>query len=495
MKKCQETADTADGLKTFSLSKTPWRNANGEIIGVLGTAHDVTELKQVKDSLQKTIASLRHSKEYIEVLCETTGKILSSETPRKDIEELCIKVMQFIGCDCFFNYFYEEGDEVLHLNCCHGIPSDLVNELKILPCGSAVCGYAVQNKCRVVAENIQYQYDKKTTELKPLGIRAYACHPLMADGGVMGSLAFGTRSKDRFKQEELKLMKAVAESVAVSIRRKRTEEKLLRQAKELEDKNRLITDFFINLSHEFKTPLSILKLAAELIDHYVNHGDINKNNMINHINMIKSNANRLTRLVGNLLDMTKVDAGFMSPQMIYLDIVEFLKNMVQSIFYYASKRNLTISFHSNAKSKLLYTDSEFIERIVLNLVSNAIKHTPKGGRINVVFNDGKDKVQIVVQDNGEGIPDDKKEIIFDRFRQVNNSLSRPNEGCGIGLALTKSLVGLLGGRIWLTSTLGKGSEFTVELPASDIKTDTNINVKPDSLENKIILEFSDISFN
>jgi signal transduction histidine kinase len=403
--------------------------------------------------------------------------------------------MRFLGCDCFFNYFYEEGEEVLRLNCCFGIPSRLVKELKTLPCGSGVCGYAVQNKCRVVAENIQFHDDPKTTALKSLGIRAYACHPFIADGKVIGTLAFGTRSIDRFKQEDLKLMKAVAESVAVSIRRKITEEKLLKQAKQLEDKNRLITDFFINLSHEFKTPLSILKLAAELMDHYIHNGELKKHHMINHINMIKSNANRLTRLVGNLLDMTKVDAGFMSPQMTYLDIVGFLENMVQSIVDFASKRSLTISYYSNAQRKLIYTDSEFIERIVLNLVSNAIKHTPKGGQISVAFNDDKEKVRIAVKDNGEGIPDDKKEIVFDRFRQVNNSLSRSNEGCGIGLALTKSLVELLGGRIWLNSTLGMGSEFTVELPALNIKTDQSINVKSDNLENKIILEFSDINFD
>lgn len=493
---CQESAKTVDGVKTYSLSKVPWRNASGQTVGVLGIAHDITELKQAKDTLLNTVASLGHSKEYIEILYEVSGKILSSVSPCKDIPKLCKKVMRFLNCDCFFNYLYKEGEEFLHLNSCYGIPSDSVKGLKTLPCGAAVCGYAVQNKCRVVAENIQFQYDEKTVELKSMGIRAYACHPLMADGYVLGSLAFGTHAKDRFKQEDLKLMKAVAESVAVSLRRKRTEETLLKQAKELERKNKLVTDYFINLSHEFKTPISILKLATELMEHHVQADEMHKDALLRHLVMIKSNANRLTRLVGNLLDMTKVDAGFMSPKPVCFDIVAYLKNMVQSIVLFASKRHLTISFHSNKASQLIHTDSEFIERIVLNLVSNAIKNTPKDGRICVSFKDCAGKVIIAVKDTGDGIPDDKKDIIFDRFRQANTTLSRSSEGCGIGLALTKSLVELLGGRIWFVSAINKGSEFFVELPASSgCKTNQNISEQPDNIENSIMLELSDITFD
>jgi signal transduction histidine kinase len=131
---------------------------------------------------------------------------------------------------------------------------------------------------------------------------------------------------------------------------------------------------------------------------------------------------------------------------------------------------------------------------VLNLLSNALKHTQRGGKINVEFLNCNEKVLIVVNDNGEGIPDDKKDIVFDRFRQVNNSLSRANEGCGIGLALSKSLIELLDGRIWLKSTYGKGSAFFVEFPAVHANIDEAVMTIPENIENSILIEFSDINF-
>ncbi len=492
MQICQESAMTADGYKTFSLSKVPWRDINGDIIGVLGVAHDVTELNETKDSLQNTVTSLKHSKQYIELLYEITGKILTSTTPRRDIDYICDKVMRFLDCDAYFNYLYFEDEAYLRLNACKGISPDAMKEVELLPVGAAVCGFALQQRCRIVAEHIQQAEDQRTDFLKSIGVRAYACHPLMAGNEIFGTLAFGTRKKDSFKEDELMLMKAVAESAAVSLRRKRTEEKLCEQAKELEQKNRLITDFFINVSHEFKTPLTIIKLAAELLEYNMKNEKPEK--ISSYLGMIRSNSNRLTKLVGNLLDITKVDAGFMSPKRSLVDIVGLLENIVQSIRLYASKRALAVDFLSNLPSRLIFTDSGFIERIALNLLSNAIKHTHKGGSIGIELHTRGNKMLLAVKDNGEGIPDDKKDIIFDRFRQVNTSLARSNEGCGIGLALSKSLTELLGGRIWLKSEYGKGSSFFVELPYDHTNSDQTVVTSPENIESTVAIEFSDISF-
>ncbi len=489
---CQESAMTADGFKTYSLSKVPWRDINGDIIGVLGVAHDVTELNETKESLSRMVTSLKYSNEYIELLYEITGKILSSTAPRKDIDTLCEKVMRFLECDVFFNYLHSEGEACMHLNAYRGLSLEKMKEIEYLPVGASVCGYVLQHRCRIVAESIQDSVDPRTDLVKSLGIRAYACYPIMADNEIFGTLSFGTRRKDSFKQEELILMKTVAESIAVSIRRKIKEEKIVEQAKELEIKNKLITDFFINVSHEFKTPLSIMKLAAELIDHSFENGRYDK--IGSYIGMVRSNSNRLTKLVGNLLDMTKVDAGFMAPRRSWVDIVVLIDSIMQQIRLYASKRALSVDFISEVKSCVTFTDSSMIERIVLNLLSNAIKHTPRGGCISLELQNCNGTILIAVKDNGEGIPDDKKEVIFDRFRQANSSLARSSEGCGIGLALSKSLAELLGGRIWLESELGKGSSFFVELPFAHTDTEKTVVIKTDNIENNVMIELSDISF-
>jgi signal transduction histidine kinase len=138
-------------------------------------------------------------------------------------------------------------------------------------------------------------------------------------------------------------------------------------------------------------------------------------------------------------------------------------------------------------------DSQIIERIILNLVSNAIKHTQEGGKIIINCTDMHSAIIISVKDNGEGIPDEKKAVIFDRFRQVNTSLARTSEGSGIGLSLTKALVDLLGGHIWFESTPGKGCEFFVELPVQQEAVQYQKPEQPEtSIVRRVEMEFSDI---
>ena len=618
---CQESMTTINGYRTYSLSKVPWRDTNGNILGVLGTAHDITELKNARDALQETVKSLRHSNECIELLYETTEKILSSATPRRDTKAPCAKVMRFLNCDVFCNYLVEGDQPVLYLNACVGVSDEQRRNITPLAFGAGVCGRVAQTGRRIVAEHIQSSTEESLVFLKQIGVRAYACHPLLADGKTIGTLSFGTRTADSFSEEELALMKSVADSIAVAVKRISAEEALrqseellraiidgandpvflkdresrilmaneamavttgvpvagmmgkpaieyykdaecarinmendrrvmendvaevveekvfsgkkmrtflcsktpwhdeqgkvigligvarditdrivmeqeLRQAaRELAEKNALITDFFINISHEFKTPISVLQLAMEIMSEHMKRGSLDGEKLQKNLNTMMQNTCRLSKLVGNLLDITKIDAGFLQPMCAYTDVVTLLKNIVESVKPYAARRGLNMAFSCGMRVKVMNTDAEFVERIVINLLSNAIKHTKTGGTVCVACEDRKESIVISVQDNGEGIPDDKKQIIFDRFRQVNNTLARSSEGCGIGLSLCKSLAELLGGHIWVESREGCGSDFLVELPKTRIPRATlNIGVQSSTLQSRIMTEFSDISF-
>jgi PAS domain S-box-containing protein len=277
--------------------------------------------------------------------------------------------------------------------------------------------------------------------------------------------------------------------------RKNMETELIRTAEELERKDKLVTDFFINISHELKTPVTLIMLALEIIENYLRQPEPNHTGMIKRIATMKQNANRLSRLVGNILDITKIDAGFMEPKLSRIDIVHLIRGLVESMEGFAQKRGLHIKFTSSAKSKPFPTDSQIIERIILNLVSNAIKHTPEGGHIDISFTDMGDRIVLSVKDTGEGIPDEKKSIVFDRFRQVNTSLTRSNEGSGIGLSLIKALIELLGGRIWFESAVGVGSEFFVELPVMQMgERHRMVEQGGLSIDRRIEMEFSDIDF-
>jgi signal transduction histidine kinase len=239
----------------------------------------------------------------------------------------------------------------------------------------------------------------------------------------------------------------------------------------------------------------VLQLAAEVLEEHARLQSLDPQKLNKYIAIMKQNTYRLSKLVGNLLDVTKIDAGFMQPVAAAVDIVALIRNLVDSVKPFAAKRGLKMAFLCRRKSKVVQTDAEYVERIVINLLSNAIKHTPRGGTVNVACEDRADSIVISVRDNGEGIPDEKKEIIFDRFRQVNNSLARSSEGCGIGLSLCRSLAELLGGRVWLSSQPGRGSEFFVGLPTKLADgTAPNISVQPTNLQSRIQTEFSDINF-
>ncbi len=266
-------------------------------------------------------------------------------------------------------------------------------------------------------------------------------------------------------------------------------------ARELEKRNRFITDFFINISHEFKTPISILLLDVDLLDKKAARlAGGAATQIMKSTAVMRQNAYRLSRLVNNLLDITKLDAGFMEPTWELKDIVEWLEYLVKSTELYAAQRGLTLSFCSDTPEKLMVTDGFLFDRVLLNLLSNAIKHTPSGGRIDVTCHVEPDKIQVSVRDTGEGIPEEKKAMIFDRFRQVSTSMTRTTEGSGIGLALTKSLVSLLGGSIWFESTLGVGSTFTVELPVLQINLANKFaDKKGMQLGKRIQMEMADIT--
>lgn len=267
---------------------------------------------------------------------------------------------------------------------------------------------------------------------------------------------------------------------------------LERTAEELSQKNQLITDFFINISHEFKTPISIMMISTELIEQFLAEGLSDIQSMRSNVNYIHQNLFRLSRLVNNLLDITKIDAGFMQPRLVNRDIAYMLRYLVLSLQPYARRKDVAIIYSGPETELFMPTDMIIIDRILLNLVSNALKHTPKGGRIEVGCKALKESVCITVRDNGEGIPEDKQEIIFDRFRQVNTTLARSSEGCGIGLALVKSLVLVLGGSIGVRSEPGAGSEFSVELPRLQAFEPVSIEADGLLLDQRIEIELSDI---
>ncbi|EET86763.1 histidine kinase [Clostridium carboxidivorans P7] len=224
---------------------------------------------------------------------------------------------------------------------------------------------------------------------------------------------------------------------------------------------------------------------------------INENTEKKYIDIIKQNSYRLLRLVNNIIDLTKIDSDFFDIQLKNLNVVEVVENTVLSVAEYIKSNGIKITFDTDVEEKIMAIDIDQFERIILNLISNAIKFAKPEGNIWVSLYDKQDHLIISVKDDGKGIPKDKLPIIFERFYQIDKSLSRECEGSGVGLAIVKSLVEKHGGKITVNSTLGVGSEFTMKFPIRTIpekiptSSSTLLNENQDCME-KVNIEFSDI---
>ena len=212
---------------------------------------------------------------------------------------------------------------------------------------------------------------------------------------------------------------------------------------------------------------------------------------------MKQNCHRLLRLINNLIDITKIDSGYFDIDENNFDIVNIVENITLSVADYIENKGLTLIFDTFVEEKIIACDPEKIERIMLNLLSNAVKFTPVGGEILVAIKEwNRDNICISVKDTGKGIPKDKLDSIFERFVQVDKSLTRDNEGSGIGLSLVKLLVELHNGTISVQSKEGEGSEFIICLPCKLVdKVNyevTSCDSRGENIIEKISLEFADI---
>ena len=235
------------------------------------------------------------------------------------------------------------------------------------------------------------------------------------------------------------------------------------QNNKLEELDRMKSHFFTNISHEFRTPLTIIEGAVHEMRH--SNGASPKA-----LEVIARNNNNLLLLVNQILDLRKLEAGKMKLDLVQGDLISFLNYLLESFYTLAASQNKKLHFLDHGPSLVMDYDPEKLQQIVSNLLSNALKYTPEGKDIYVmVHREPRDKEHLLltVKDTGIGIPRDKLAYIFDRFYQLDDWIHRREESTGIGLALTRELVELMDGTIEVQSEPGQGTSFSVHLPVTN----------------------------
>jgi signal transduction histidine kinase/ActR/RegA family two-component response regulator len=297
------------------------------------------------------------------------------------------------------------------------------------------------------------------TLLEALDVEFLVGLPLVAkEGQSLGALVLGKRSEP-FASGDGEFLQVMGGQAATAIENAHLFQEIQQAYDELKELDHLKSEFINIAAHELRTPLAILlgyaSVMAEEVISEVNRG---------RLDVIIRNAMRLSSLIDDMLNLSYLESGQAQLEIEEIELREVIQEAILDTRDMAREKSLDIKLDMPVDFPPLMTDQKKLDLIVMNLLSNAIKYTPEEGHISIkAWVDG-DKALVAVSDSGIGIPPEERDRIFDRFYQVEDSLTRQHGGIGLGLAIVKSFVELCQGQIWVESEVGKGSTFTFDLP-------------------------------
>jgi PAS domain S-box-containing protein len=417
----------------------------GEITEILETNVDITDRKQWEATLERSVRRFG-------LLAQSAETFLETDQPQQVVEELCRKVMEHLDCHVFFNFLVDEIAGRLRLNACAGISPEEAGRIEWLDYGTAVCGCAARDGQRIVAECIPTTPDPRTNLVKSYGIKAYACHPILGPGGkVLGTLSFGTRSRETFSEADLSLMKAITDQVAVAMIRLQAREDLQNTADDLTRSNKDLEQFAYVASHDLQEPLRMVSGFMQLLQKkYGTHLDAEADQFIEYA---VEGAKRMQTLINDLLAYSRV--GTHGRELVPTDsgaaLDQALDHLRPSIEEVAAEI-------THGELPTIRGDESQLVQLFQNLIGNALKFRgaePPNIRVDAARKG--DHWLFSVRDNGIGIDPEFRDRIFLIFQRLHTRQKYP--GTGIGLAICKKIVDRHGGQIWVESQPGEGSVF------------------------------------
>ncbi|MEW5803069.1 MAG: ATP-binding protein [bacterium] len=277
---------------------------------------------------------------------------------------------------------------------------------------------------------------------------------------LMGILALGEKQNGFFRPEELLSLQRLAENAAMVFKGSQLTASVI-EAENIKKLEKAKSEFFANVSHELRTPLTNIILPIQNVLEKIGH-KISPENREEKESILR-NAQRLLKRINEILDVSKLESGKMELKANVRDVNSILEDIVAASSIGAKERGIDLLFKPDHSISKVYVDTEKIEKVFSNLVSNALKFTNPKGKVEILTREGADHIEVMVSDTGIGIAQADLLFIFERFRQLDGSSSRKYEGTGIGLSLAKELVEMHHGSIEVTSELNKGSIFTVRL--------------------------------
>lgn len=284
--------------------------------------------------------------------------------------------------------------------------------------------------------------------------------------------------------------------VSRSTKLKNELESIKNKYNEMQQYDKIRTEFFANLSHEVRTPINIIYSCIQLLNKEKEYGsDKIAEYYFKYEKTIRQNCLRILRLINNIIDISRYECGVIKTNFKNYDIISLIEDIIMSTVPYVKNKDIDIMFDTDTEELDVKCDCELIEKLMLNLISNSVKFTMPGGEILVDINVDDEYVNIRVKDSGIGILKEMRKLVFERFIQTDKSFNRNQEGSGIGLSLVKSIAVLHNGSVCVEDSSDKGTVFLVKLPNVRLDDDNKADdaaIKNRNLEEKINIEFSDI---
>jgi signal transduction histidine kinase/putative methionine-R-sulfoxide reductase with GAF domain len=416
------------------------------------------------DQVQLRTRELARSVEELQALGEV-GRAVSSTLDLKVVLKTIVeRAVQLSGTDAGSIFYYRKELGTFELGETTGLSEEFIARLRKLDISAKETGPGeaiARRQPLQVPDLLQRPSEPLRDAVLEAGFRASLLVPLLSADEPLGTLILRRRQPGEFPPAVISLMQSFADQSAIALENARLFEEIARKGRELEIASQHKSQFVANMSHELRTPLAAVLGYAELMQEgfYEPLGQ----KSLDALTRIRSNGKHLLGLINTVLDIAKIESGQFTLNMAEYaieSVVETVRSATESL---AQNKKLALKTEVAKSLPVGLGDEQRLTQVLLNLVGNAIKFTDTG-EVRVTAKVVNGHFNVSVTDTGPGIPEEHQARIFEHFHQVDSSLTKAKGGTGLGLAIAKEIVEMHGGRIWVESTLGRGSTFQMELP-------------------------------
>ncbi len=463
-------------IGTIVIRRTEVRPFSEKHIKLLETfaSQAVIAIENVRlfQELQARTSELGRSVGELKALGEVGQAVSSTLDLQTVLSTIVGHAVQLSGTSSGVIYEYDDSAQEFHLRASHRMEHELVEVIRAAPIrqGEGATGRATTTRTPVQVVNLLEERELGATRLRPiaarLGYRSVLAVPLLREERIMGALTVWRKEAGSFSPEVVNLLQTFATQSALAIQNARLFREIEDKSRQIEAANRHKSEFLANMSHELRTPLNAIIGFSEVLSERL-FGELNEKQS-EYTDDILSSGRHLLSLINEILDLSKVEAGRMELELATFDLPLAIDNARTFVRERATKHGIKLDVTVDERLGDFTGDERKIKQVLLNLLSNAVKFTPEGGRIGIEAKQAEGSVEISVSDTGIGIAPDDQPKIFEEFRQIGSDYAQKVEGTGLGLTLAKKFVELHGGKIWVTSELGKGSTFSFSLPEKSL---------------------------